>query len=293
MEGYIREGLFIVLMLSVLVVAAKPDFVLADVAPSGGNAKVAIPEHAVEVAPGVFKLGTAVHEGKVVEGYAIVRYKDGFGKPSGCNNDGKCQGWEDPTCDDCAGGAEPDSSCYGFLAKGAKWKTVEPYVVNPANAEGLNETLIVENFALDVAKWETAASTDIVGTGSATSEVLVADTSSPDNKNEVYFGEIDDAGAIAITIVWGVFGGPPKQRELVEWDHVYDQVDFDWSATGEADKMDFENIATHELGHSVGLGDLYTLSCSEETMYGYADYGETKKGTLEAGDIAGVQELYK
>jgi hypothetical protein len=64
------------------------------------------------------------------------------------------------------------------------------------------------------------------------------------------------------------------------------------SDSGEAGKMDFENIATHELGHSVGLGDLYTDACSEQTMYGYADNGETKKRTLEAGDIKGVQELY-
>lgn len=55
----------------------------------------------------------------------------------------------------------------------------------------------------------------------------------------------------------------------------------------------FESIATHELGHSVGLDDLYDGSCSEQTMYGYATEGETKKRTLEAGDIAGVQELYK
>jgi len=27
-----------------------------------------------------------------------------LGKPSGCNYDGSCQGWEDRTCPDCAGG---------------------------------------------------------------------------------------------------------------------------------------------------------------------------------------------
>ncbi|MCK4367642.1 MAG: matrixin family metalloprotease [Thermoplasmata archaeon] len=57
--------------------------------------------------------------------------------------------------------------------------------------------------------------------------------------------------------------------------------------------MDFENVATHELGHRVGLADLYNAKSSEQTMYGYADYGETKKRTLEAGDIVGVQALYK
>jgi hypothetical protein len=82
----------------------------------------------------------------------------------------------------------------------------------------------------------------------------------------------------------------------VEWDQVYNDADYDWSADCDADscstKMDFPNIAIHELGHSVGLDDLYDSGCSEATMYGYADYGETNKRTLEAGDIAGVSNLY-
>jgi hypothetical protein len=56
--------------------------------------------------------------------------------------------------------------------------------------------------------------------------------------------------------------------------------------------MDFLNIATHELGHGFGLGDLYQSKWSTQTMYGYADYGETMKRTLESGDIAGIQAIY-
>ena len=55
--------------------------------------------------------------------------------------------------------------------------------------------------------------------------------------------------------------------------------------------MDYQNIATHEFGHSLGLGHPGD-SCTEETMYAYGSSGETKKRTLEAGDIAGVNELY-
>ncbi len=289
MRKYLFAVASLVLIFSVLAVAAKPNLVPATVNPSGKT--VTIPEHAVEVAPGVFSLGTAVHEGKVVQGYAMVHYRESPGKPSGCNNDGKCQGWEDASCGDCSGGA-PTSSCYGFLSKGAKWKTLEPYVVNPSNVHGLNSSFVMENFASDVGKWEAAASVDILGPGSLTFEALEADTVSPDGNNEVYFGSIDDSNAIAITIVWGTFGGRPSARELVEWDQVYDQVDFGWSATGEPGKMDFENIATHELGHSIGLDDLYDSACSEETMYGYASEGDTNKRTLEAGDIAGAQKLY-
>ncbi|EKD22946.1 MAG: matrilysin (Metalloproteinase), partial [uncultured bacterium] len=81
-------------------------------------------------------------------------------------------------------------------------------------------------------------------------------------------------------------------REIVEWDLVFDQVDFDWSATGESTKMDFENIATHELGHSTGMNDLYNSSCNLETMFGYASDGETIKRDLHTGDINGINLLY-
>jgi len=249
-------------------------------------------------------LGTVNMDGTVVEGYAFVYYDEplrkpdgicGYGKPSGCNYDGICQGWEDPSCPDCAGGGNggDDSKCYGFLARGAKWKTIEPWVVNTANEEGLSGAFVFSNLESNIAKWENAAGVEILGNGQTTTRTLVADWDSPDGENEVYFGDVAEPGAIAITIVWGIFGGPPFQRELIEWDQVYDQVDYDWSDSGEAGEMDFENIATHELGHSVGLDDLYDAKCSEQTMYGYADYGETKKRTLEAGDIAGIRALYK
>jgi len=123
-------------------------------------------------------------------------------------------------------------------------------------------------------------------------ETLFADETAPDGKNEVLFADIDSPDAIAVTIIWGIFSGPTYKRKIVEWDQVYDDVDFNWSSSGEAGKMDFENIATHELGHSMGMGDLYKSYCSEQTMYVYADYGETKKQTLEAGDITGINILY-
>jgi len=295
MKKYFILGLLLTIFLASvgIVLAAKPNFQPVEVA--DGRKVVEIPEKAVEVAPGVFYLGKAIGKGEIVEGYAFVDYRKGFGKPTGCNYDGVCQGWEDPSCEDCQGGGGGETSdCYGFLAKGAKWKTVEPYIVNASNTEGLSGNFIRNNLASDIAKWENAAGADILG--DETYGVDGADMISPDDKNEVYFGEVDQSGAIAITVVWGVFTGPPGKRKLVEWDQVYDQVDYDWSEDCETEdctyKMDFENIATHELGHSVGLDDLYTSDCSEQTMYGYANYGETKKRSLEDGDITGISDLY-
>lgn len=237
----------------------------------------------------VISLGTAIdpQSGQMVEGYAILHPKEAAGKPDHAVKPDKKP--------------KPDavSTCYAFLAKGAKWKTVEPWVVNPANLHGLSGDYVFGNLDMDVAKWEDAADgsadgamgADILGGGFMTELALEADSVSPDGVNEVYFGDIDSPGTIAVTIVWGVFGGPPQNRQLVEWDMVFDEADYAWSSAGEAGKMDFENIATHELGHSAGLGHPED-TCVEETMYRFADFGETYKRDLHAGDIAGIDKLY-
>ncbi len=227
----------------------------------------------------VISLGQAVDPGtgKMVEGYAFVHYKDEKAKGGNKNKGPK------------GGGGDV---CYSFLASGAKWKDVGSWVVDPSNENNLSEDFIFQNLKDNIAKWENEAGEvgSILGEGILATEPLEADTVTPDGVNEVYFGAIDSPNAIAVTIVWGVFRGRPSQRYLVEWDQVYNEA-FDWSNNKEAETMDFENIATHELGHAVGLGHP-SDSCVEETMYRYAKEGETNKSTLEAGDIAGIKALY-
>ncbi len=273
------------LIFSTSVALAQPDRVPAHVNKTPEPVNVIIPALAVEVADNVFSLGTAIDpvSGQMVEGYAIIHPKTGQAKPP----------W--------AGGGKGtgETKCYSFLAKDAKWKTVEPWLVNTSNNAGLSESFVFDTLTVAIDEWEDAAdgavdgvmSEDILGNGSTTASALSADTSAPDGQNEVYFDDVSSSGAIAVTVVWGIFGGPPSGRQLVEWDQVYDDVDFPWSSTGEAGKMDFENIAQHELGHSVGLGHPDD-SCTEETMYRFASEGETNKRDLNAGDIAGINELY-
>lgn len=236
---------------------------------------------AVEIADGVFSLGKAydaqTHE--LVEGYAIVHKKKSEAKPSG--------------------GSAKAPACYGYLANGAKWKSVENWAVNPTNDDDLSGTFVVSTLSNGITKWEDATDgtvgnglgVNVLGTGSATSSLLMADQVTTDGQNEIYFDDLGTDGTIAVTIVWGIFSGPTFNRRLVEWDQVYSTV-YPWSASGEADKMDFANIAVHELGHSVGMADIYSSSCVNVTMYGYAGFGETKKQTLEQPDINGINKLY-
>jgi len=240
-----------------------------------------IPAGATEIAPGVLSLGKAKDvNGKEVEGIMFVHYKKEFAKPQGVGN------------------GPNKNTCYSFLTKrGVEWKTLEPWVANPANSRGLTGSFILSNIGANIQKWEDASngivgdtiSTEIMGDGSLTSDTLVADSSSPDGVNEIYFANISSTGVIAVTTVWyNTFLG-----QIVEWDQVYDDADFNWSSStdGVAGSMDFENISTHEIGHAVGMGHP-SDSCSDETMYRYADFAETKKRDLNTGDIAGINALY-
>jgi hypothetical protein len=52
--------------------------------------------------------------------------------------------------------------------------------------------------------------------------------------------------------------------------------------------LDIQSAVTHEFGHVCGLKDISGISNTEQTMYGATAAGETKKRTLESGDIAGL-----
>lgn len=215
-----------------------------------------------------FDLGTAIINGEAVHGTAFVHKK--ADKNEGFSH--------------LKRGSSTASTCYSFTS-GKKWRTKENWIVNPANSQGLSSTFLLNNVGADIQKWETAANRDIFSTGILTAQTLVADSSAPDGKNEVYFADVSTKNAIAVTIVWWNYYG------IIEWDQIYDDVDFQWSSTGAPGKMDFENIATHEIGHAFGMGHP-SSTCKEETMYYSAAYGETKKRSLNTGDITGIKKLY-
>lgn len=201
----------------------------------------------------------------------FIHYKKGYGKPSGITK------------------GKPSTSCYTYIANGAKWKTVENYAVNPSGSQ-LPKSEVLSALNSGVTEWERYGG-NIFGNGAA--DYTANYENGYNEKNEVSFGP-DSEGIIAETTVWGYFYGPPKTRELVEWDMKLNTY-YTWGDvvyTNNTSLMDLQNIATHELGHSAGMGDLYNTVCNQETMYGYSYNGETIKRDLNKGDIAGIQALY-
>ncbi len=178
---------------------------------------------------------------------------------------------------------EETSQCFSFMANGAGWTDVEPYVTT---------------FALPTDTWDDEAASlgaDIFGDGTVVGSVREFD-GDLDEVNSAQFGAYPDPNVIAVTVVLGVLRGPPSQRRIVEWDILMNGVrnggSFVFGDAENSNVMDELGVVTHELGHAAGLGHPPN-DCTEETMYAFASAGETKKRTLEAGDIQGIVELYQ
>lgn len=213
-----------------------------------------------------------------------------------CNNDNVCDADEKKSCGDCkAPTEEPDTTCYGFIGNGVKWRDLpQDYVIDPDNPDGMSKSFITNTISVSASEWDSHTGADLFDSytieNNASWDGDPGD--SPDGRNELLFEDYPNDNVIAVTVTWGYFNGPPWSRRIIEFDILFN-TDFAW---GDADNdnslMDLQNIATHEIGHGIGLDDLYKGSCAEETMYGIGKEGETKKRDLAVGDIAGLQILY-
>ncbi len=179
-------------------------------------------------------------------------------------------------------------TCYKFLTPTKiKWTTLPVnYVINPVNSvQTLDETFVTSAVSTSAETWDNATGKELMD--GYTIDYL-ATYGVQNYKNAITFGNYPTTGVIAVTTIWY----NPATKAIVEFDVMFD-TDWTWGdATIDSTKMDLQNIATHELGHGVGLGDVYDTACSAVTMYGYSNYGETQKRTLESPDIKGLLTLY-
>lgn len=176
--------------------------------------------------------------------------------------------------------------CYSTFAT---WGDNIPvtYTINPRNPQGLSETFVKSAISTSAETWDAATGKELFNNiYNVNNKVRFGKR---DNKNAIVFGRYYYPWAIAVTGIWyNSYTG-----QIYETDMLFN-TNYQWGdALADQSKMDLQNIATHEFGHVNGLGDIYdSTACGEVTMYGYSDYGETKKRTLESPDINGLLALY-
>jgi hypothetical protein len=111
-----------------------------------------------------------------------------------------------------------------------------------------------------------------------------------DGQNVCYFDLTppDGGGYVAATYYWA------NGNTMMECDLVFNDLQYTWwNGSGTcAGKMDIWNITAHETGHWLCLADLYGGGDAAKTMYGYVNYCEINKRTLESDDINGIIAIY-
>ena len=178
-----------------------------------------------------------------------------------------------------------------------KWRSTATIEVNPTNSHLASQS-VLDTITVSAEEWDDGAYSGWGGVtpnlfqvntafSSKTYDDLAWTSDKLDGTNTLVWGNYPTSGVIAVTIMWYY----TATKTMVEFDMVFD-TDYAWSTSGEAGKMDLQNIATHELGHGAGLSDLYSNAAYKETMYGYSDFGDIGKRDLYTGDIQGITRLY-
>ncbi|MBI2862795.1 MAG: hypothetical protein HYX89_08235 [Chloroflexi bacterium] len=204
-------------------------------------------------------------------------------------------------------------TCTNYKYSGVHWASgsTVTYTLDATNSP-VNVTASESVFATSFAQWnywslqDSDASSFLATYQGQTPGAGNTAGVSMDGVNSLSWQDISASypNAIAVTFVWY-----SRATKLIsEVDTVFNiGPGFTWAVSGtcgapclngqdptpaSSTAYDVENIATHEFGHWLMLGDLYSSRDNLLTMYGYSGTGETNKDSLGLGDKLGVQKAY-
>ena len=184
-----------------------------------------------------------------------------------------------------------------YVLMGRKWNTTAPgfkKVVMSLKDDaylagtGMSKTGALEAIAGAESTWNNATNQRPF---SGTSALTATQNWKYDGVNNIAFTPYaPTCAAIAATGVWYKTQGVPvgTMYPILESDMTFNS-NLKWTATGEAGKVDFQSVVLHELGHTIGLGDIYGKPINDGLqIMGYY----SGRRTLGNGDATGVWKLY-
>jgi Matrixin/IPT/TIG domain len=108
-----------------------------------------------------------------------------------------------------------------------------------------------------------------------------------DGTNAIFYSHTDGGGALAVCYYW-MGGGSLYQFDIQFFDRA-GLYDFVWAVTPNMAQFDIQSVATHELGHALGLGH---SAIGAATMYPTIAPGDVSRRTLDIDDINGALSIY-
>ncbi len=168
----------------------------------------------------------------------------------------------------------PAKAAAGCCKVFAHWSGAAPYRVNANCGDTTGELRDIQDGA---AAWNSPLS---YAGGCGTTAVGY------NGVNEIFFSPTSSGSAIAVTYTWY----NRKSGLISEFDMLFYDGGWTFKSIGEACNQGFyvRTIATHELGHAIGIDH---NRCTSSIMYPYASYCGTNM--LSADDQACAAKLYR
>lgn len=170
-----------------------------------------------------------------------------------------------------------------YVLNGPKWGTYQvPFYINPANWD-VSASAAIAAVQAGANAWneQTNANLQLYYMGTTNGSKL-----EPNGKNEVFFRNESKGSTIAEAYWWY-----NSSYKLIDADIVFYDGGFKFftGSTGCSSGLYIEDTATHEFGHAIGLGH---SSVAGATMAPKTSYCSMAGRTLDADDIAGLEDLY-
>lgn len=179
----------------------------------------------------------------------------------------------------------PKDRCYRLVDK--RWFSLPiQFTLDFSSINKTDLSLIEKSVSKAAEIWNSASSRKLFN------DVLIIGNNLSYGKNDginsISFGKLKNKKEIAKTTFWY----SRKTKEIIDADIKFNAYYFWGDAKNNSQVMDVQDIAAHELGHVLGLKDIYLRYCQDVTMFGYSNIGEIKKQTLESSDITAIKRLY-
>jgi hypothetical protein len=181
-----------------------------------------------------------------------------------------------------------------YLLAGWRWNSANPniklYVKNDANLQGEKLDPNSVKYAVGAAAetWDAVTNKELFDNNVEVNNAYSADTL--DSKNVLAWKYLSAAPtALAYSRTWYNYNKVGNYFSAIESDLSFN-TNYGWSTSG--GNYDVQSVALHELGHTIGLGDLYGKSqFSGDTRQAMHYYTGVKR-TLGNGDKNGAWLLY-
>jgi hypothetical protein len=179
-----------------------------------------------------------------------------------------------------------------YWLSGKKWTQLNPQVKMSVNAAGSGLTTTQMQGAVSAAAetWDAATNQNLFSDGGAVSTTAVQ--GKYDKQNVISFLKYNPGcTALASAGTWYRLTKVNGFYPIVESDIAFNS-NYRWTTTGASGAYDFQSVALHEMGHTIGLGDLYNKAAFSKDSRQVMHYYTGAKRTLGNGDATGVWKLY-